>query len=133
MGEFKRAEQCFLSLLEDASVVSQPHRLLRVHNGLGTNYTHRGEYAKALVHYQQALQTTLSYLPPDHPDLAPIYKAIGDTYFSQYSCIFAIDNYEKALELLGHSTQPAGHSDLSRELHVCINKARQSIKVNHSS
>ena len=131
MGEFRRAEQCFLGLLEDASVVSQPHRLVRVHNGLATNYSHRGEYAKALVHFQQALETILLYLPPDHPDLAPIYQAIGNSYLNQCDYGSAIEHYEKAMGLLRSGVQPVGHGDMLTDLQVSLNKARQSSTVKH--
>ncbi|CAF5124461.1 unnamed protein product, partial [Rotaria sp. Silwood1] len=56
MGEYRRAEQCFLEMLNDTSILSQPRRLVRVHNGLGANYLHKGDYASALEHYKQALQ-----------------------------------------------------------------------------
>ena len=34
MGEYMRAEQFFLGILQDTSVHNQPRRLVRVHNGL---------------------------------------------------------------------------------------------------
>jgi hypothetical protein len=130
MGEYRRAEQCLMQLLEDPSVVSQPRRLVRVHTGLATNYTHRAEYAKALQHFQQVLQATLLFLPPDHPDLVPIYRAIGDSYLHQGQYTSAMDNYEKAIELLGLSTTPMS-SDILADLSICLNKARSSILNNN--
>jgi hypothetical protein len=129
MGEYRRAEQVLLGLLKDTSVLSQPRRLVRAHNGLGAVYTYMNEYAKALDHYQKTLLTSLIYLQPDHPDLAPIYKAIGDTYLNQKDYTHAIKNYEKSIQLLKHGTQPV-NSEILTDLHTRVNKARQSIESN---
>jgi hypothetical protein len=127
MGEYKRAEKNILDLLQDTSFLSQPLRRVRAHYGLGNVYTCMNEYAKALDHYQQSLQTSLIYLQPDHPELAPIYKGIGDTYMNQSDYIHAIENYEKAIELLKDSTQQV-NSEILSDLHTRINQARQSIE-----
>jgi hypothetical protein len=129
MGEYKRAEKFLVDLLQDTSVLSQPRRLARAHNGLGAVYTCMNEYAKALDHYQQSLQTSLIYLQPDHPDLAPIYKGIGDLYLNQSDYIHAIENYEKAIELLTRGTQQV-NSEILSDLHTRVSQARVSIKSN---
>ena len=126
MGEHRRAEGCFLGLLKDPSVLSQPRRLTRVHKGLGAIYTQRGEYVKSLEHYQQALQTSLIYLPSDHPDLVPIYKAIGDSHWHAGDYLSAAEKYEKAVALLELSASQ-NHSDILVDLHIRVNEARQSI------
>jgi hypothetical protein len=129
MGEYRRAEQVFQSLLQDTSVRSQPRRLVRVHNGLGALYTFKNEYAKALDHYQQALQTSLIYLHSDHPDLAPIYIKIADNHSNQNDYVHAKENYEKAIESLQHDTQQ-NNSELITDLYNRVNDARQSIEKN---
>jgi len=129
MGEYRRAEQVFQSLLQDTSVRSQPRRLVRVHNGLGALYTFKNEYAKALDHYQQALQTSLIYLHSDHPDLAPIYKKIGDNHSNQNDYIHAKENYQKAIQSLQYDTQQS-NSELITDLYNRLNDARQSIEKN---
>ena len=126
MKEYRRAEQFFLGLLQDASIRSQPQRSVRVHNGLAANYTHKGEHGKALEHYQQALRLALNYLPPDHVDLAPIYRCIGDSYFHQSDSNAAVRNYEKALELLDGNALHA-NLDTLNELHARVNRAKQLI------
>ncbi|CAF0759070.1 unnamed protein product [Rotaria sp. Silwood1] len=119
MGEYAHAEQFFIEMLQDASVRSQPRRLVRVHNGLGANYMIIGDYIKALEQYRQALDVSLSYLPPIHTDLAPLYDAIGKSYFYLGDYKRAIENYEKAadiIELNGQSSNDQLISDLKIRL-----------------
>jgi hypothetical protein len=129
MGEYSRAEKVLLALLEHTIVLNEPRRLVRAHNGLGVVYTYKKEHSKALQHYQESLQTSLIYLGPDHPDLAPIYKAIGDTHLNQSDYIHAVENYEKGIELLEYDTQQI-HSELLTDLHTCVNTARELIESN---
>jgi hypothetical protein len=129
MGDYRRAEQFFFGLLQDPSVRGQPRRLVRTFNGLGALYTYKNEYVKALDQYQQSLQISLIYLQPDHPDLAPIYKSIGDSYLNQCDYIQAVENYEKAIELLKHGTQHV-HHELITDLYTLVNTVRQLIKSN---
>ncbi len=104
-GDYEHAEQFFLGMLQDTIVLNQPHRLARLHKGLGTNYMNKGEYAKALEHYQQALQVSLSYLPSTHTDLASLYNGIGNSYYKQGHYFEALQNYEKAVHLFGYNQQ----------------------------
>ena len=126
MGEYRRAEQCFLAFLQDPSILSQPRRLTRVQNGLGGISMHRGDYGKALEYYQKALATTLIYLPPDHIDLIPIYKSIGDAYWNDCSYVSAMENYEKAIALAEkNSTQ--NYSELLADIHLRVDKTQQAM------
>ncbi|CAF4751391.1 unnamed protein product, partial [Rotaria sp. Silwood2] len=120
MEQYRRAEQVLFGLLEDPNFRSQPRRLVRLHNGLGDIYTCKNEYIKALDHYQQALQMSFTYLPSDHPDLAPKYKAIGDTHLNQKDYIHALENYEKAIELLKKDTSQVNF-EIIADLHICVN------------
>jgi tetratricopeptide (TPR) repeat protein len=129
MGEYKRAEQFLVGLLQDTTFLSLPRRVVRAHNGLGVVYTHMNEYAKALDHYQQSLETSLIYLQPDHPDLAPIYQGIGDIYLNQSDYIHAIEKYEKSIELLKGGTQQV-NSEILNDLETRVNQARESIESN---
>jgi len=125
IGEYQRAERILLGLIQDQSVLSQPRRLLRVHNGLGAVYTHKKDYTKALYHYQQALQTGLIYLQVDHQDLAPLYKSIGDSYFYLNYYSDAIMNYEKSIEIGNNGTMQMSSEFLS-EINLQLQNARQS-------
>lgn len=124
MGEYSRAEQFFLGMLQDASVRSQPRRLVRVHNGLGTNYLNKGDYIQALEQFQHAVQVSLTYLPPRHADLAPLYDAIGKSYFQQGDYQKAVENYGRAADLVGQNTQP-GNDQLFSDLNTRINSAKK--------
>ncbi|CAF1314202.1 unnamed protein product [Rotaria sordida] len=116
-------------LLEDPNFRSQPRRLVRLHNGLADIYTCKNEYIKALDHYQQALQMSLTYLPSDHSDLAPKYKAIGDNYLNQKDYIHALENYEKAIELFKKDTSQVNF-EIINDLQTRVHKAKQLIKTN---
>jgi tetratricopeptide (TPR) repeat protein len=128
MGECDRAVQFYLGVLNDPSVLNQPRRLVRVHNGLGTIFTHQGEYTRALEHYQISLKTGLSYLAPGHPDLAPIYHTIGGSYFNIGDYGQALYNYEQAAQLVEHSTQPPQKHFLDN-LQSQIVKTRQILNI----
>ncbi len=56
----------------------------------------KGKYIKALEHYQQVLELSLSYLPSKHAGLIPLYDGIGVYYFKQGDYLNAVQNYEKA-------------------------------------
>lgn len=127
MGEYRRAEQVLLGLLNDPSVRSQPRRLARAHNGLGAVYTYQNEHVKALHHYQQLLQISRTYLQSNHPDLSPVYSSIGNSYFIQKNYHLAMENYEKALELLQYSIQPVG-TEILAQLSARMNEIRHLIK-----
>ncbi|CAF4429194.1 unnamed protein product [Rotaria sp. Silwood2] len=105
MGQYAYAEQFFIGMLQDTSILSQPRRLVRVHNGLGANYMITGDYMKALEQYQQALDVSLSYLPHLHTDLSPLYDAIGKSYFHLGDYEKAVENYEKAADIIGLNDQ----------------------------
>ncbi|UJR14201.1 hypothetical protein I4U23_001194 [Adineta vaga] len=130
MGEHQRAEQFFLGLSQDVSVRNQPRRLVRAYIGLGALYTLKKEYVKALDHYQQALETSLTYLPPTHLDLVPIYKNLADNHVKQKNYNVAIEHYEKAIQLLRNDTQKNG-LELINVLYNRINEIKQTI-ANHS-
>jgi len=129
MGEYTQAEQFFLGMLQDASVRSQPRRLSRVHNGLGANYMQKGDYAKALEQYQQALNVSLSYLPPTHTDLAPLYDAIGKIYLHLNEYQKAVENYERAADLVGQSAQTTNEQFVS-DLNTRIDSAKKLLNKN---
>ncbi|CAF1339323.1 unnamed protein product [Rotaria sordida] len=129
MGEYRRAEQFFLEMLNDAAILSQPRRLVRLHIGLGANYIHKGDYATALEYYKQALQVSLTYLSSDHCDLAPLYKNIGDCYLNQNNYSHALQNYERAINLIENSIK-APKGQIITELWTLVNKTQQLIEEN---
>ncbi|CAM4852072.1 unnamed protein product [Rotaria magnacalcarata] len=128
MGEYKRAEQFLLSLLQDTAVLSQPRRLVRVHNGLAAIYTYNHDYVKALNHYHEVLRLSLTYLQSDHLDLIPIYKVIGDNHYNQKEYSNALENYEKAIKLLEQNTSSM-NVDMSGDLQNSISMTKQLLKT----
>lgn len=129
MGEYSRAEQFFLGMLNDSSILGQPKRLVRVHIGLGTNYINSNQYDKALQQYHEALRVSLTYLSSTHKDLAPIYDSIGRTYFLQGNHVKAGEFYGKAADLIGGNQSTDGDSQ-PNDLNVANDKTRMSIKQN---
>ncbi|CAF1305113.1 unnamed protein product [Adineta steineri] len=131
MGEYKRVEQFLLEALNDSAVLSQPRRLVRTRTGLGANYIHKGDYITALIHYEQALIVSLTYLPSDHYNLAPIHKSIGDCYLNQNNYENALTNYERAIHLIESNTQSPKPSTIT-ELQNLVNKTKELIENNKS-
>jgi tetratricopeptide (TPR) repeat protein len=129
MGNYRRAEQFFLEMLNDPSVQNQPRRLVRVQNGLATNYMYKGEYDPALEHYKKALEISLIYLPPDHIDLTLMYKCIGDCYFNQNNYRQALQNYERGIYLIENNLQ-SSKSEILNELYSLVSKTKQMIENN---
>lgn len=127
MGDFRRAEQFLLDLLRDSAILSQPRRIVRVHKGLAGTYAYNKEYQKTVYHYQEALRVSLTYLSDDHPELVPIYKAIGDNYFKQNDYNHSLENYEKAIELIEHNSSQFNNETIT-DLQNCINKTKQMIQ-----
>jgi len=126
MGEYRRSEQFFLEMLNDTAVQNQPNRLVRVQIGLGANYTHKGDYAVALEYYKKSLELSLTYLPPDHPDLIFIYKSIGDCYLNQNNYMLALQNYERAIHIMENNTQLPISQNID-ELRNLVKKTEQLI------
>ncbi|CAF4782144.1 unnamed protein product [Rotaria sp. Silwood1] len=129
MEEYKRAEQVLFGLLQDPNFCSQPRRLVRLHNGLAAIYTYNNEYVKALHHYHQALQMSLTYLQSDHQNLAPMYKAIADNHFNQRDYIHALENYEKAMKLLENDIAQINF-EIITDLKTSISMTKQLIESN---
>ncbi|CAF4924336.1 unnamed protein product [Rotaria sp. Silwood1] len=105
MGDFDRAEQFYLQILLDPSVLNQPRRNCRIQTALGSVFILKNEFDKALGHYQQALKASLSCLPSDHPDLIPIHNAIGDCYYKTGNYLLALQSYERAAQLIQPNMQ----------------------------
>lgn len=129
MGEYTQAEQFFHGMLQDSSVRSQPRRLVRVHNGLGANYMYKGDYAKALEQYQEALNVSLGYLSPTHTDLAPLYDSIGKSYYHLTEYQKAVECYERAADLIALNA-PSNNDQIVNDLNIRIDSARKLLNQN---
>jgi tetratricopeptide (TPR) repeat protein len=129
MGEYRRAEQFFLEMLNDATIQSVPNRLVIVQNGLGANYTLKGDYVAALEYYKKSLELSLTYLPSDHSDLTFMYKNIGDCYLNQNNYSLALQNYERAINIIESNTQ-LSTPRIINELQNLVSKTKQLIENN---
>ncbi|CAF0943341.1 unnamed protein product [Rotaria sordida] len=79
---------------------------------LGWVYDNIGEYSKALLFYEQALDISKKTHPSNHADLASSYNNIGNVYYNmgEYSKVLSL--YEQALEIRQKSLSP-NHPDLA--------------------
>ncbi|CAF1261863.1 unnamed protein product [Rotaria sp. Silwood1] len=111
-GNFGGAEQFYRQLLLDPSVLNQPRRYSRIQTALGSVFTLKNEFNKALEHYQQALKASLSCLHPNHPDLIPIHKAISDCYLKTGNYELALESYERASQLMQSNIQSTDQQTL---------------------
>ncbi|CAF3736882.1 unnamed protein product [Rotaria sordida] len=130
MGNFDHAEQFYLQLLDDQSILNQPRRYARVQSSLGYIFTLKNELSKALEHYQQALEANLSCLQPDHPDLISIYRIIGDCYSKTSNYVLALENYERTAQLMQHNTQSTDRQAID-DLNSYIVNTRKLLKDNY--
>ena len=90
----------------------------------------KGEFLKALEHYQQALQVSLTYLPPQHTDLAPLYDSIGKSYFEHGDYQKAVENFERAADLISQSPQ-SPNDRFVNELNTRIDSAKRLLSNKH--
>jgi tetratricopeptide (TPR) repeat protein len=90
---------------------------------------HTNNYAKALEQYQQALDVSLSYLPPTHTDLAPLYDAIGKSYFRLNDYQKAVENYERAADLIAINVQLSNEQFVT-DLNFQIDSAKKLLNNN---
>jgi hypothetical protein len=128
MEEYQRNEKFYLALLSDASVLSQPPRLVRVHNGLAASYIYKKEHAKALEQLHKSLDISLTYLPAEHPDLVPLYDSIGGIQRELGDYVQAVHNYERAVTLLENNQHISSDDQLIESLHRRINSTRQLLE-----
>ncbi|CAF5041876.1 unnamed protein product, partial [Rotaria sp. Silwood1] len=109
VGEPAKAEQLYQILLAKAS--SDQDRA-EYNYQLGWVYNNMGEYSKALLYYQKALNINEKILPPNHPDLASSYNNIGSVYYSMGEYSKALSSYERSLEIQKIAL-PSNHPDLA--------------------
>jgi len=69
------------------------------HESLGIYYSRRGEYGRALEHFQKSLEIRLDTLGPDNYDVALSYEGVGCHYAELGNYELALEHINKALEL----------------------------------
>lgn len=124
IGDYEKAEQYFLAMLQDSAVQSQPIRLARVHRGLGTNFMNKGDYGRALEHYRKALEASASCLSREQLDLVSLHDEIGNSYFKLGDYPNAVENYACAVDMLQRTKKPA-NEPFAVELQARLDAARK--------
>ncbi|CAF1148463.1 unnamed protein product [Didymodactylos carnosus] len=97
MGEYDRAEQFHLIMLENISD-NEPD-VGYIYNQLGLIYRERGNNQQALVYYTKSLDFQLKYVPENLSSLAITYSNIGGVYQAEGDQEQALLNMEKALQI----------------------------------
>lgn len=69
-------------------------------NSIAGMYESRGEYGKALEHYERALAMRIAALGPQHPDIANIYNNIAAVYFRTGDADRSLEYYFKSLSIM---------------------------------
>ncbi|CAF1117988.1 unnamed protein product [Adineta steineri] len=107
-----------ISLLHTTTLVvymptwkNHPH-LATSHNNIGSIYDNMGEYSKALLYKEKALEIYQKTLPSNHPDLTISYGLIGNVYDNMGEYSKALLFYEKDLEIC-QKTLPSNHPSLA--------------------
>ncbi|CAF5043094.1 unnamed protein product, partial [Rotaria sp. Silwood1] len=109
VGKPAKAEQLYQILLAKTS--SDQGRADYNHQ-LGWVYKNMGEYSKALLYYENALDTNKKILPPNHLHLASSYNNIGSVYCSMGEYTKALSSYERSLDIQKIALPP-NHPDLA--------------------
>jgi tetratricopeptide (TPR) repeat protein len=109
MGQFKKAQQVYEILLEQATEESEK---APIYGQLGLIKYQQGEYQEAITFDEKALEIYKKTLPPNHPDLAKFYNNIGLVYDNVGDYLKALSSHEKALEIEQQSLPP-NHPDLA--------------------
>ncbi|CAF5024416.1 unnamed protein product, partial [Rotaria sp. Silwood1] len=109
IGQFDKAEELYMTLLEQASDDSDR---AHVYHQLGWLKDDQGQYEEAVVFYEQSLKIKRKTLPEDHLSLAPDYSNIGLVYKNMGDYSKALEYYEKDLEITKKAL-PSNHPDLA--------------------
>lgn len=116
MGKIEEAEIYYRRLLEDLESNRHPD-LARCYAALGAVADEKGEYDSSLYLFEKALKLSLA-APVKRPfHIASNYNSLGEIYRKKGNLKRAIENYDKALDMLGDN--PTGKS-LAKQA-VCFN------------
>ncbi|CAF1330090.1 unnamed protein product [Adineta steineri] len=99
MGEYDKAERYLHIIIEHTT--QNPEFLGKIYVSLGVIYYNKGNYHKALQHYQQALEFYLKlYYKRDPVDnIGVTYTHIGSTYHQLGNDQVALEYLDKALDI----------------------------------
>lgn len=123
-GYLHRVERHFFQFLQDKSLLNQPRRFARISFTVGNLLVMKNEFEKATNYYERALHTYLSVLKPDHPDLIPIYKSLGECYSKTNKHELALENYEKAAQIMYENNFETLDQDTMNDLNNRISELK---------
>ena len=109
MGETANARQIFEVLLQETTKEGSKGT---IYDQLGLMANNMGQYEKAIVYYEKALDIKEKQNPFNHQNLANTYNNIGALYESMGDYPKALSFHEKALAIQQQSLPPT-HPDLA--------------------
>ena len=87
-------------------------------NNLGAVWRIKGDYDKAIGHFEKALESSLKTFGSEHPNLATSWNNLGLAWHGKGDYDKAIEYYEKALES-DLKTFGSGHPNVARSWTAC--------------
>jgi tetratricopeptide (TPR) repeat protein len=98
MGEWNKAMEIYQMLVKMTNDNNKA-MLASLYHQLGVIHYNKGDFANALINYQNSLDNSLTFLSPDALRLAPTYTNIGIVLCKQGDPDRGIAHYQRALEI----------------------------------
>jgi transcriptional regulator with XRE-family HTH domain len=124
MGELERAEHALQDVLDDASVLADPHMRVRLYWGLGRVVAHQGNTAAALDYLRRAV--AMLEATEDTVQLARAHLMCAWIFISSDRAEDAGQHLEVAEKLLGPNPEPIDLAYLRTE------QAKRAVKLDSS-
>ena len=78
---------------------SNRHELALIEHNLGLIYEVKDDLDRAVTHFQKSLTIDRTYLPIDHPQLAPSYAGLAGVYEKQGKVRLAMEHHQLAIDI----------------------------------
>lgn len=130
-GYLHLVEKHYFQLLQDESIVRDPSRFVRLSCAVADVLMKKNEFEKAIPYYERALNSSLSIIKSDHLHLIPIYNSLGECYSKINNYISALENYEKAAEIMLRNGIQSIDEETMKTLNTHINDLKKLIQGSH--
>jgi len=135
MRQWNKAAEIYDILLRQVPFDNK-HEAAFIEHNLGMLYNEKGDLEPALTHYQKSLALEKTYLPDDHPQLAPTYSSLASLYEKQGKFDLAMEHYHRALTIEQNSPSPDMQKIAIRYMNMGdlfrqrgrLNEARKSVE-----